>query len=191
MGLSHICSRRAKSRNLIPILDERTIKGGYYVPSDGDTGGWQSAAALAELAAAAGGIEFHGKTKVIDIMVENGRVRGVVTDKGAITADEVLLCTNIWGPVLGDKVSVKLPLMAVEHQYRITEPLPELAGETRFIVHPVLRHQDARMYFRQHADAYGVGSYNHEPLLVNPHDLGTDRHETLHAGTLRRGPKSD
>ena len=74
--------------------------------------------------------------------------------------------------MLGDKVSVKLPLMAVEHQYRITEPLPELAGETRFIVHPVLRHQDARMYFRQHADAYGVGSYNHEPLLIDPHDLG-------------------
>src|SRR5690606_29210435 len=123
----------------IPILDDRFILGGYYVPSDGDTRGWQSAAALAELARATGGAEFHGNTRVTDVLIENGRAAGVVTERGTIRADEVLLCTNIWGPVLGDRAGVKLPLMAVEHQYTITEPLPELAGESRFIVHPILR----------------------------------------------------
>ena len=24
------------------------------------------------------------------------------------------------------------------------------------------------MYFRQHADCYGIGSYQHEPILVDP-----------------------
>lgn len=168
---AHLLTPR-EVRDLIPILDDRTILGGYYVPSDGDTRGWQSAAALAGLARATSGAEFHGDTRVTDILIQNGRAAGVVTERGTIRADEVLLCTNIWGPVLGDRAGVKLPLMAVEHQYTITEPLPELAGETRFIVHPILRHQDERMYFRQHADAYGVGSYNHEPLLVDPHDLG-------------------
>jgi len=113
-----------------------------------------------------------GDTKVLEIMVDNGHVTGVLTERGPVQADLVLLCTNIWGPVLADRVGVKLPLMAVEHQYLISEPLPELAGETRFVVHPILRHQDERMYFRQHADAYGIGSYNHEPLLVDPRDLG-------------------
>lgn len=168
---AHLLTPR-EVRDLIPILDDRVIKGGYFVPSDGNTRGWQSAAALAELARATGGAEFYGDTKVIDIIVEDRRVRGVVTARGSITADNVLMCTNIWGPVLGDQADIKLPLMAVEHQYLISEPLPELAGETRFVAHPILRHQDARMYFRQHADAYGVGSYNHEPLLVNPHNLG-------------------
>ena len=27
------------------------------------------------------------------------------------------------------------------------------------------------MYFRQHADCYGIGSYQHEPLLVDPDDI--------------------
>lgn len=168
---AHLLSPR-EVRDLIPILDDRAIKGGYYVPTDGDTKGWQSAAALAALAEAIGGVEFQGDTKVLDIMIQNGRAAGVITERGEIRAGEVLLCTNIWGPVLGDRAGVKLPLMAVEHQYLISEPLPELAGETRFIAQPILRHQDARMYFRQHADAYGVGSYNHEPLLVDPRDLG-------------------
>lgn len=162
----------AEVRQLIPILDDRAILGGYYVPSDGDTRGWQSAAALAQLAIDSGRAEFHGDTAVGDVLIENGRAAGVVTDRGVIRADEVLLCTNIWGPVLAGRAGVRLPLMAVEHQYLISEPLPELAGETRFIAHPILRHQDARLYYRQHADAYGIGSYNHEPLLVDPHDLG-------------------
>ena len=162
----------AEVHQMIPILDDRAIVGGYYVPSDGDTRGWQSAAALAHLAIDSGGAEFYGDTTVGDVLIENGRATGVVTDRGVIRADEVLLCTNIWGPVLAGRAGVRLPLMAVEHQYLISEPLPELAGETRFIAHPILRHQDARMYYRQHADAYGIGSYNHEPLLVDPHDLG-------------------
>jgi glycine cleavage system aminomethyltransferase T len=35
-----------------------------------------------------------------------------------------------------------------------------------------MRHQDHAMYFRQHGDCYGVGSYRHVPLMVHPTDLG-------------------
>jgi glycine cleavage system aminomethyltransferase T len=66
---------------------------------------------------------------------------------------------------------VSIPLTPVEHQYVITTPIPELAGETREIEHPLLRHQDYSMYFRQHADSYGIGSYKHEPLLVKADDI--------------------
>ena len=59
---SHLLSPR-EVRELIPILDDRVIKGGYYVPSDGDTRGWQSAAALAELAIATGGAEFQARQR--------------------------------------------------------------------------------------------------------------------------------
>ena len=50
---------------------------------------------------------------------------------------------------------MRVPLVPVQHQYAYTAPLPELAGETREVVHPILRHQDHSMYFRQHADATG------------------------------------
>ena len=35
------------------------------------------------------------------------------------------------------------------------------------------------MYFRQVHDAYGIGSYDHEPLLIEPEEIeesGPDRH---------------
>ncbi len=162
----------AEVKTHIPILDDKVIKGGYYVPSDGDARGWQAAAALAQAAIDNGGAEFYGDTKVLDFELRDGRVAAVITDQGRIECEQVLLCTNIWGPVLADKLGVTLPMYAVEHQYLISEPLAELAGETRFIVHPILRHQDYSMYFRQHADRYGIGSYKHEPKLVNPYELG-------------------
>ena len=36
---------------------------------------------------------------------------------------------------------------------------------------PVIRNQDRAMYFRQEYDAYVIGSYDHEPLLLEPEDV--------------------
>ena len=167
---AHLLTPR-EVQDRIPILDQKVIRGGYFVPGDGDAKAVRAVAALAKAAAREGAVEFCGETKASKIEVKNGRVQAVVTDRERINTGHVLLCTNIWAPVLGDQVGLKIPLVAVEHQYLISEPLAELAGETREIVHPILRHQDCSMYFRQHADAYGIGSYKHEPLLVDPYDL--------------------
>ena len=32
--------------------------------------------------------------------------------------------------------------------------------------HPVVRHQDMSLYFRQRDDHYGVGNYRHEPIVT-------------------------
>ncbi len=170
---SHLISPSEVQKH-IPILDRRVIEGGYYIPSDGDANAVNAVEAMAEFTKSQGTAEYYGGTTVTGFETSGRRVTAVVTDKGTIKAEYVLLATNIWGPVLSDQLDVKLPLMAVEHQYLISEPLDALAGEEREIVHPILRNQDFSMYYRQHLDAYGVGSYKHEPLLVNPYDVGKD-----------------
>ncbi|MEP7033215.1 MAG: glycine cleavage T C-terminal barrel domain-containing protein, partial [Actinomycetota bacterium] len=47
------------------------------------------------------------------------------------------------------------------------DPVPELTGEGREVVHPIMRHQDMAMYFRHRRDHYGVGSYRHEPIATS------------------------
>jgi dimethylglycine oxidase len=158
----------------IPILDPSVIEGGYYIPSDGDAKAVNAVEAMAAFTTQQGAAEYFGETTVTSFETSGGRVSAVITDKGSIQCEHVLLATNIWGPVLSDQLGVKLPLMAVEHQYLISEPLDELATEEREIVHPILRHQDFSMYYRQHKDSYGIGSYKHDPLLVDPYDVGVD-----------------
>ncbi len=157
-------------RDLVPILDDTIIHGAYYVPDDAVAKGARVTEALARAAQAAG-VTFHADTPVLGLEVRDGRVRAVVTQGGRIAAEQVLLCTNIWAPVLAAQVGVTIPLQAAQHLYAVTTPLPELDGAPQEVVHPVMRDQDRSMYYRQQGDCYGVGSYRHEPLMVDPRDL--------------------
>jgi dimethylglycine oxidase len=154
----------------IPLLDPSTILGSYLVPSDGIAKGVRIATALARRAGEKGAA-FEGEVAVTGFDVAEGRVRAVLTDHGRIECERVLICAGIWGPTVGAMVGVPIPLLAVQHQLVWTDPLEELAGESREIVHPILRHQDFAMYFRQREDHYGVGSYHHEPIATVQSEL--------------------
>lgn len=160
-----------ETRELVPILDPKVIHGAYYTPLDGVAKAVRLITALTR-AAEAMGVEFHGNTEVLDLEARDGRIAAVATSQGRIEAEQVLLCTNIWGPLLARKFGISIPLMAAEHLYTITSPVAELAGESVEVRHPLMRHQDHAMYFRQHGDCYGIGSYRHAPLMVDPRDLG-------------------
>jgi glycine cleavage system aminomethyltransferase T/glycine/D-amino acid oxidase-like deaminating enzyme len=154
----------------VPLLDDDPLVGGFLSPEAGLIRPVELLRGLRERAGA-NGATFHGQTKVTDIETAGDGVAAVVTDRGRISVDQVLVAANIWSPLFGAMVDVDIPLMPCEHQYVVTEPLPELAGTDAEVEYTGFRHQDAALYFRQHGEGYGVGSYNHEPLLVDPEDL--------------------
>ena len=71
-------------------------------------------------------------------------------------------------------VGMPVPLLPLAHQYVKTGQLAELVGrndertEARL---PILRHQDQDLYFREHVDRLGIGSYAHRPMPVRLSDL--------------------
>ena len=158
-----------EARDLVPTLSDR-ILGAIYVPSDIQTTAIKPAEAMA-LAAGQCGASFHGNIKVTDFDIANRQIRGIRTDSGDIHTDLVVSAVGIWGPKLGEMVGVPIPLSPMQHIYAITEPLPEFAGATSDIELPLVRHQDRSMYFRQERDSFGIGSYLHEPLIVESNDL--------------------
>jgi glycine cleavage system T protein len=154
----------------IPLLDESTILGGFFVADDGIAKAVRAAEALT--GAAGGALRAFGSTALTGLRVEGGRVTGVETSAGPIETEHVVIAAGLWGPIVAKLLrGLEIPLVPVQHQLAYTVPLPELAGETREIVHPILRHQDHSMYFRQVADAYAIGNYRHEPRLTEPEDL--------------------
>lgn len=169
-----------ESQARLPLLNPRAFVGSLFVPKTAIVAGAHLAAALRRDAAAAGGVHFLGHTEVVDVEVRAGRVTAVLTnnpDQPRIACEAVLLATNIWGPVLGDRLGVPLPLLAYEHQYAVTAPLPALAHFDRArpadeIIWPTARSLDHALYFRPHWDAYGIGNYRHAPRPVSPHAVG-------------------
>src|SRR5262245_40218296 len=152
-GLKPALLTPAEVKERIPLIDADRIVGGLFVERDGIAKAIRAAEAMGRAAAASAGARAYGWTEATGLVVEGGRVRGVETTRGTIATDTVVLCAGIWGPKAARLVGgVRVPLVPVQHQYLFTAPIPELAGETREVVHPILRHQDHSMYFRQHAD---------------------------------------
>ena len=158
-----------EARARFPLLSDR-ILGALYVPSDIQTKATRSAEAMAR-AAERNGAKFLGGVKVTGFGIAGGRITAVHTTHGEISTDLVVAATGIWAPKVGGMANVPIPLSPMQHLYAVTTPLPELAGASEEISLPFLRNQDKAMYFRQEGESIGIGSYLHEPLLVDAADL--------------------
>ena len=158
-----------EARDRIPMLSDR-ILGAIYVPSDIHTRATRPAEAMAREAERSGAT-FYGGVKVTGFGIADGRITAVHTTHGEIETDLVVAAAGIWAPKVGGMAGVPIPLSPMQHLYAVTAPLPELAGATEEIAQPLLRHQDKSVYFRQVGESYGIGSYRHEPLLMDADDI--------------------
>ncbi|WP_407285550.1 FAD-dependent oxidoreductase [Streptomyces sp. BP-8] len=157
-------------KQLWPMLDETRLHGGFHTPDDGLARATLACRAQMERAARHGA-RFLERHTVTGIEREDGRVTGVRTDRGTFPADHVVSAAGFWGPVIGAMAGVDVPLLPLAHQYATTEPLPELAGVNdprTEASRPILRFQDRDLYFREHTDRIGIGSYAHRPMPVDP-----------------------
>ncbi|MFD8422493.1 FAD-dependent oxidoreductase [Streptomyces sp. NPDC059466] len=157
----------ARCRELWPLIDRSAVLGGFHTPDDGLARALLAARAQTERATARGA-RFLDRHTVVGIERAEGRVTAVVTDRGIFPADHVVSAAGFWGPVIGRMAGVDVPLQPLAHQYAKTRRLPELAGATAEASRPILRFQDRDLYFREHTDRLGIGSYAHRPLPVDP-----------------------
>lgn len=177
-----------RTKELFPLIQSSQLLGALHVPQDGIAKAVRACSAMGTEAQNAG-FELYGNTRVTGFLKEAGRISGVQTSQGLIHCKKVLLCGGIWGPQLGEMLGIPVPLVPVQHQYLKTTPLPELKGETQEVVLPILRHQDRSMYFRQHADCLGIGSYCHEPLVVEPKSIAVPSSENKQPASLAFTPE--
>ncbi|MFF8659401.1 GcvT family protein [Streptomyces huasconensis] len=164
-----------RCKELWPLVDEARVLGGLYTPEDGLARAVPACRAQRERARARGA-RFLDRHTVTGIERDGDRVTAVVTDRGTFPADHVVSAAGFWGPVIGRMAGVDVPLLPLAHQYAKTSPLPELAGVNdprTEASRPILRFQDRDLYFREHTDRIGIGSYAHRPLPVDPFTVPT------------------
>jgi dimethylglycine oxidase len=168
-----------EAQQLYPLLGEDTVLSGLHVPTDGLAKAVKAVEVQLKRAEARGAklLERH---EVLDIKIEGDRVTGVVTDKGELDADIVVCCAGIWGPKVAGLVGMTLPLVPLAHQLAWTGQVPAIAGQKSEAVRPILRHQDADLYYRDRHDTIGVGYYGHRPMPVDVNDiLSVDKAEVM------------
>ena len=114
-------------KQLVPFMDisadtRYPILGALYHPPGGiirhDAVNWGYARAADAL-----GVQIHQNTEVLGISVEGGRVTGVTTNQGEISAPTVINCTAGWASLIADMAGVSLPIITHPLQAAVTEPV--------------------------------------------------------------------
>lgn len=145
--------------DLFPLIDPKGVLGAAFIPSDGQVDPASLCQAVAAGARRLGVTIVQGR-KVLDATVADGRITEVHTNDGSYVAETVVLAAGMWSRELGRKLGVTVPACAVEHQYLVTEPIPDIPANL-----PTLRDPDRLVYYKQ--DAGGrlvIGGYEDDTL---------------------------
>ncbi|MDX1742404.1 MAG: FAD-dependent oxidoreductase, partial [Ruegeria sp.] len=135
------------------------IIGALYDPLDGhlDPSGTTHAYAKA---ARMGGATIETHCKVLETNPRADGTWDVVTEKGTIHAEHVVNAGGLWAREVGAMAGVYLPLHPMEHQYLVTENVPEIeeivagGGE-----HPHVMDPAGESYLRQEGKGLCIGFY--------------------------------
>ncbi|MDB5077161.1 MAG: FAD-dependent oxidoreductase [Chloroflexi bacterium] len=146
-----------EAQRLFPPMVSDGVLGGVYMPTDGYLDPSNLALALAR-GARSRGAAIYTNTRVLGISKKNGRVTGVVTDKGNISTDVVVIAGGMYTPELARLAGVNVPIIPMEHQYLLTGELEGIDARL-----PQLRDPDNLVYFRQEAGGLLMGGYERNP----------------------------
>ena len=150
-------------KQIWPLCNVDGILGAIQHPQDGYIQPADLTQALAR-GARERGAEINRNTNVTAIeRLASGEWK-VITDKGEIVCEHVISATGNFARQTGRMVGLNVPVIPVEHQYIVTEAIPEIqARRTRGLPEMgVLRESDSSWYMREEAGG----------LLLGPYEIG-------------------
>ena len=148
----------SEAKKLWPLMDVSDVLGAAFLRSDGQASPSDIAQALAKGAQQQGGTILEG-IQVTGIRSENGRVTGIDTPEGPVDCEILVNCAGQWARQVGQLAGVNVPLVSVQHQYLITEPIDGVTPDL-----PTLRDPDRLTYFKEEVGGLVMGGY--EPTRV-------------------------
>ena len=147
-----------EAQTLWPLMNVDDVIGAAFLPTDGQANPSDITQALAKGARLAGAKLVEG-VAVTDFIIENDCVRGVVTNRGAIACEKLVLCAGLWTQPLAARAGVAVPLSAVHHQYLVTEKINGVTSDL-----PTLRDPDRLTYYKEEVGGLVMGGYEPNPV---------------------------
>lgn len=147
------CARRH------PLISTDNLLGGLWDPLDGDIDPAQLCQALARRARNAGA-EIYRHTPVTALTQHPDHSWTVHTDKGDIRTEIVVNACGYRVNEVGAMMGVHHPVMSMEHQYFLTEPIQQITDAGHRM--PLLRCPISDYYCRQEKQGLLLGFYEQD-----------------------------
>ncbi len=147
-----------EAQDLWPLMQVDDVVGAAFMPTDGQANPADINQALAK-GARMNGAQIFEDCKVTDIEIDKGRIRAVITAQGRIACEKIVLCAGQWSRDFAARFGVNVPLVSMEHQYMVTEPI---AGMPKNL--PTLRDPDRLTYYKEEVGGLVMGGYEPNPI---------------------------
>ncbi len=144
--------------DLWPLMNIDDVVGAAFMPTDGQANPSDITMALAK-GARMSGAQIFEDTKVLDLDVQNGVITAVITNKGRIECEKVVLCAGQWSRDFAARFGVNVPLVSMEHQFMVTEPIKGMPTNL-----PTLRDPDRLTYYKEEVGGLVMGGYEANPI---------------------------
>ena len=144
--------------DLWPLMNIDDVIGAAFMPTDGQANPSDITQALAKGARMAGAKIFED-TKVLDLEIDNGKIKAVITEHGRIECEKVVVCAGQWTREFAKRFGVNVPLVSMEHQYMVTA---EIEGMPKNL--PTLRDPDRLTYYKEEVGGLVMGGYESNPI---------------------------
>lgn len=116
-----------EAKDIVPFLNTDSLLGAAYYEKDGHANPFLTTIAYAK-AAENLGVEINKGVEVLDILVKNGKIKGVYTNHGFIETEKVVNAAGGWSQNVGKMVGIDLPVCSERHEILATEPVNEILG---------------------------------------------------------------
>ncbi|MDX8501150.1 FAD-dependent oxidoreductase [Mesorhizobium sp. VK4C] len=150
----------SEAKAMFPLMDEKNFVGAMWDPVEGhlDPSGTTHAYAKA---ARKLGAEIVLRNRVVELTQEVDGTWNVVTEQGTVHAEHVVNCGGLWAREIGRMVGVELPVLAMEHMYLLTEPMPEVEEFNKSTGREMIGVLDFKgeIYTRQERNGILLGTY--------------------------------
>ncbi len=142
-----------EAQEKFPFITTDGVVGAAFIPSDGYIDPYALTQSLAK-AAKLNGAKISENTGVKDIIIENRRAVGVITNTGNISCDTLINCAGLWAKPIAEMAGVSLAAGVVQHQYFVTEKTLEFDANL-----PTLRDPDNNFYLKPDVASFAIGGW--------------------------------
>ncbi|PWJ77611.1 dimethylglycine dehydrogenase [Pseudaminobacter salicylatoxidans] len=150
----------SEAKAMFPLMDEKNFVGAMWDPVEGhlDPSGTTHAYAKAAQKLDA---EIVLRNPVRELTQEADGTWNVITEQGTVKAEHVVNCGGLWAREVGRMVGLELPVLAMEHMYLLTEPMPEVEEFNRSTGREMVGVLDFKgeIYTRQERNGILLGTY--------------------------------
>ncbi|NKL61634.1 GcvT family protein [Rhizobium leguminosarum] len=158
--------------DLWPLMTVDDLVGAAFLPTDGQANPSDITQALAK-GARMSGVSIFEDTEVLDLEIDKGKIRAVITAQGRIECERVVVCAGQWTRAFAARFGVNVPLVSVEHQYIITESFGVPSNL------PTLRDPDRLTYYKEEVGGIVMGGYEPNPIPWAKSGIPEGFHYTL------------